>query len=119
MKIVLSGLVVAGFFASAVAEAADWEKPALLPLTKICGKVVREKTPFDGVQTVFTELDRRGTALDTLFLSPVGGDAEGALSALKQDEKVSACIVGVPRTLAKGTAIADSPNTFLTIQLIR
>lgn len=106
-------LVTPGAFAAA------WEKPTQLSVSKICGNLVKSKTQNDGVQTVFTQTDAKGKAIQSYFLAPVGPSVQALFGELKLDESEAVCVVGLPSSLAAGTILVDSPNSFLTLQVVR
>ena len=63
---------------------------------KICGTIIKQKTRYDGIQSIFTKTDDTGKVLRRYSLRGVKEQAVNALGSITQDIPVVACVTGVP-----------------------
>lgn len=105
-------------FCSLTASAAEWQAPKSQSIVRLCGSVLKAQTPYDGVQTVFTQKDQTGATVGTYFLEAIGKSTEGVLMgiALNQPQN-DICVIGFEQDLGD-RIMTDSPNSFLTLQLV-
>lgn len=97
-------------FSTAFAQEAKYKESDAV---KICGTIVKKKTRYDGIQSIFTKTDDEGKVLKRYSLQGVKEQAVHVLGSLVQDVPVDACITGVPY----GGVMFDSEAPFYTLKI--
>jgi hypothetical protein len=110
----LARISLLALLAFTMGASAEWAPPAVVPLQKICGTLVKTKTFYDGIQDVFTQTDIKGKALTSYFLFKIDG-SKLPMAGVQENKPVNLCVIGVA-SQARGI---DSPPPFYVIELLR